>query len=1418
LHAVAASAPPPVAVAPASDPNRPPLPPPAVPCTCATQAGSSHRPGAASPPPLPARTGAAAATGQDLDFGLYFFANYDHAVVSNKYRLLLDAVRFADAHGFASVFTPERHFEDFGGLYPNPAVVSAALAATTRQIQIRAGSIVSPLHDPLCLAEDWAVVDNLSDGRAGVAFTYGWQCDDFVLAPDRYLDRHAQMFAQIATVRKLWRGEAVERENGLGRKVSIRTYPRPIQKEIPIWVTCAISRDSFVNAGRIGANVVTFLLGQGLGDLQEKIAAYRAALADSGFDPEQGRVSLMVHTYLGENVESVKRTVREPFLHFIRAQTQLARNLVRSVDPSSDISDPKIINALMDIGFERFFGESGLMGTVATCRESAKRFRAMGVDELSCLVDFGLDYDAVMASLRRLTELKDSFAPSRKPRSLFPDHRARGGTVPVAFTPIAPPPAAPTASAPERNGAGGDSFGARLDTFRSYLPGGNCVPGTPSLLPAPSGPAARNGGTAHPYPVSGGNGHAAPASPPPAPPESLHEPFPLTAVQQAYWMGRNPQLELGATSTHGYVELRVALDLPRFQAALQRVIDRHPMLRAVVPSGREQRVLPGRLEYRMEIVDLSGLGAAEQERRLRAERERQSHRVFDPATWPLFDFKAFILRPGQQYLLFGFDSLIADASSLTLIFREIMELHDHPGRELAPIGFTFRDYLHGYGEFRKSAAYLRDRAFWLERIPSLPPAPDVPLRKLPAEVSQPRFLRLDATIEQAVWQEAKAAAKRHLVTPTVLLFTAFAQVLAEVGSRQSFSLNLTVFNRLPLHPDVNRIVGDFTALMLVAAEYRPEMTFWKNAATLQGAVLQALGHRYFDGVEVIKELARQRNLLGRAVIPVVFTSNLLNTENGEDGLSAMGEVAYMITQTTQAYLDNQVAENRQGLYIAWDYVAELFEPAVINGMFQRYVRIVAELGGATPPPLALPPVPPQSELSPLEAFVARYNATDDPSIVSTTLAALFHAQVERTPEGAAVRFGSEVLTYRDLDRRSNQVAHYLHARGVGRGDLVGLITPRSIATIVNTLGIVKSGAAYVPVDPEYPESRQRYILEKAGAAVVLTPALTAEICRDNPATPFPCPSRPEDLAYIIFTSGSTGQPKGVMITHAAVTNTLVDLNRRFAVGPADRVLGLSSMCFDLSVYDVFGTLAAGACLVLIDDIRNPEHLVRTVRDQRITLWNSVPTLFRMMVDAATGANPAPDLRLALLSGDWIPITLPTDARRRFPTAEIYSLGGATEASIWSILFPIPEVEPHWTSIPYGLPLANQRFYVLDDDLAFCPVGTPGQLFIGGVGLSSGYFKDPEKTAAAYFTHPRLGRLYRTGDWGVWRESGYIEFLGRRDHQVKIRGFRVELGEIEARLLKHPGIKQAVVLDRTDARGNRSLCAYLVPRLAPTPSA
>jgi pyochelin synthetase len=386
--------------------------------------------------------------------------------------------------------------------------------------------------------------------------------------------------------------------------------------------------------------------------------------------------------------------------------------------------------------------------------------------------------------------------------------------------------------------------------------------------------------------------------------------------------------------------------------------------------------------------------------------------------------------------------------------------------------------------------------------------------------------------------------------------------------------------------------------------------------------------------------------------------------------------------------------------------------------------------------------------------------------------------------------------------------------------------------VVAVLGILQSGAAYLPIDPELPPERRRRLLEHGEVKWVLTqswlrerlewPETVRPLCLDDedlasaddaPLDPL---AGPDDLAYVIYTSGSTGLPKGVMIDHRGAVNTIIDINRRFGVGPEDRVLALSSLSFDLSVYDIFGTLAAGGTIVFPDAsaVRDPARWDALMEAEQVTVWNSVPALMEMWVEhvAAPSRRHRCFLRLVMLSGDWIPVTLPDRIRAVAERAQVVGLGGATEASIWSIFHPIETVDADWKSVPYGRPMSNQQFHVLDDALEPRPVWVPGQLYIGGIGLARGYWRDEEQTRASFITHPRTReRLYRTGDLGRYLPDGSIEFLGRKDFQVKVQGHRVELGEIEAALAQHPAVREAVATAEGDPRGSKRLIAHVVPR-------
>ncbi|CAF1616881.1 unnamed protein product, partial [Didymodactylos carnosus] len=446
-------------------------------------------------------------------------------------------------------------------------------------------------------------------------------------------------------------------------------------------------------------------------------------------------------------------------------------------------------------------------------------------------------------------------------------------------------------------------------------------------------------------------------------------------------------------------------------------------------------------------------------------------------------------------------------------------------------------------------------------------------------------------------------------------------------------------------------------------------------------------------------------------------------------------------------------------------------------------------------------------------------------------------QAERAGDAWAIRSTRENLTYQQLLLRVYPLAHCLRQRGAKPNQLIAIIMEKGWEQVVACLSILVSGAAYLPLDVDLPIERITLLLHESEVEIILTQSEHIDkilmkqniICNmiiinlnDTTSYQFPCcllplVQQPTDLAYVIYTSGSTGKPKGVMISHEAVVNTILDINSRIAVSSKDRILCLSHLNFDLSVYDIFGTLIAGGTLVIPahPKYKDPEHWYELILNYRVTLWNSVPMMMQMWIEYLSTISISKRLKLkdqlrhVLLSGDCLSLNLPKLITTTLgEQVVVTSLGGATEASIWSISYCITEVMSAWKSIPYGMPLRNQRYYILDSQLNSCPEYVRGELYIGGIGLAKGYWADEKSTAASFIIHPKTNeRLYRTGDLGRFLPEGYIEFLGRNDFQIKLHGHRIELEEIEYHLQQYSGIRQAIVLVNCDPR---KLIAYVVP--------
>jgi amino acid adenylation domain-containing protein len=922
-------------------------------------------------------------------------------------------------------------------------------------------------------------------------------------------------------------------------------------------------------------------------------------------------------------------------------------------------------------------------------------------------------------------------------------------------------------------------------------------------------------------------------------------PFPLTDVQQAYWIGRNVAFELGNVATHSYVEWESAdLNLDQYTRAWRLLIARHEMLRAIVQPDGQQQILPEVPPFEIAVQDLRGLEPDVVATRLEAVRQEMSHQVLPTDRWPLFEIRASRLDGGRIRIHRSADMLMVDAWSWQILTRELHRLYLDPQSKLPPLRLSFRDYVLAEYALRERDLYRRARDYWWGRLPDLPPAPELPLAQNPATLTQPHFTRRSQQLEQAAWSRLKAAATRLGLTPSGILLTAFAEVLGTWSKNPRFTINLTLFNRLPLHPQVNDIVGDFTSLTLLAVDHSTADSFTERAKRLQKQLWEDLEHRFVSGIAVLRELARLHGNTARARMPVVFTSALGLHNPADDAAQTEqegwhAEHVYGITQTSQVWLDHQVREQDGALFYSWDAVEDLFPAGLLDDMFGAYNQLLTRLATeeqweAVAATNLLPPV----QLGQRAAM----NATEAP-ISTELLHTPFLAQVVLRPQQAAVITPQRTLSYQEVDSRAKQIGHMLRQQGAHPNQLVAVVMEKGWEQVVGVLGILYAGAAYLPIDPDLPPERLRYLLKHAEVQIALTQSwLNRQISwpkeirriqvdklkpeQIEPSAPEPPVQCQEDLAYVIFTSGSTGLPKGVMIDHRGAVNTVLDINERFGVGPQDRVLALSALNFDLSVYDIFGILGAGATIVLpaADSRRDPAHWVKLLEEEQITLWNSVPALMELAAThlISSQKQPTQHLRLVMLSGDWIPLSLPNQVWSLWKNASVVSLGGATEASIWSILFPIEQIEPGWKSIPYGHPMRNQRFHVLNAALEPCPTWVPGELYIGGIGLAKGYWRDEVKTSASFFRHPKTGeRLYRTGDLGRYLPTGEIEFLGREDFQVKVRGYRIELGEIEAVLAAQPDVAQVVVIVREDTPGDKRLVAYVVPASGasfPAPSA
>jgi pyochelin synthetase len=654
-------------------------------------------------------------------------------------------------------------------------------------------------------------------------------------------------------------------------------------------------------------------------------------------------------------------------------------------------------------------------------------------------------------------------------------------------------------------------------------------------------------------------------------------------------------------------------------------------------------------------------------------------------------------------------------------------------------------------------------------------------------------------------------------TATVAITAAFGTVLGRYGDRDHFLLTLTTMGRHPFTPEVGLLVGDFTGTSVLEVDVRGQRTFADLLKVIGGRLFEDMDHATVGGVDIARMLARTDENRGEHS-PVVLTSTL-----GSTGGDVRPDASFLrpipgqgLSQTPQVLLDCQVFEIDGTCEVNWDTRDGAISADLLDRAFADFRSALETL---STDPLAwdrplLPAVAP--ELTRVQGA---------PSGQSALIHTGFVRRAEQTPDAVAIRHGDRSTTYGELLAAARSVAAELSATGVGQGDYVGIRLQEGRNQVAALLGAVLAGAAYVPLDVTWPAHRIAQITRQCALAALCEPGGRVDDLLADPATWLPRTVtaemaagtllRPDDTAYVIFTSGSTGTPKGVMVSHRAVMNTVDDINDRLEICATDSVLAVSQHTFDLSVYNIFGMLAAGGAMVFPEGTarNDPQAWFNAISTHRVTIWNSVPAQMQLLLDYLGGRETLPTLRQIMLSGDWIPVSQPKQIASMAPMASMLSLGGATEAAIWSICYPLT-ARRYARSVPYGTAMRNQSVHVLTHRGEPAAPWQVGEIHIGGVGLAQGYLGDPTRTAAAFIQHPVSGeRLYRTGDYGRLTDEGVIELLGRRDNQVKIRGHRIELAEVDSALCGLPGVQAAMSTVIGQVPHERVIAAAVIPGAA-----
>ena len=895
--------------------------------------------------------------------------------------------------------------------------------------------------------------------------------------------------------------------------------------------------------------------------------------------------------------------------------------------------------------------------------------------------------------------------------------------------------------------------------------------------------------------------------------ERLADDNPLSFSQQRLWFLDQLDPQNAAYNIPAAVRLQGSLNLPALERSLNEIVRRHEVLRTAFPSfdGKPLQIIEPAYELPVQLIDLRGFSTGPRETEATRLAIDEVSKPFDLKRLPLIRVLLLRLADDDHLAVVTMHHIVSDGWSVAIFIREMAALYNSfsrgEGSPLSELPIQFADFAHWQREWLSGEEFDRQLDYWKRQV-----AGAASQLQLPTDFARPvtqTFNGAEYPFELSTDLSAaiKSLSRRKQTTEITVLMAAFIALLYRYTEQRDIAIGLPVAGRS--RTELEDLIGFFINTLIIRLDLSPGMTFNELIERVHETALDAYAHQDLPFEKLVEHLQPERNLGSTPLFQVMFVPQ--NSSHEAVTLNGLTLSPYKLDNRTAKFdLILCMGETDHGWAGALEYNTDLFRPQTIERMAQHFETLlegaVAHSDGKL---ISLPLL----EANERHRLLVEFNDTARDYRRHLSLTDLFEAQVKRTPEATAVIGESESLTYAELNRRANSLARHLRSLGVGPEVPAGVCRERSPELIVSLLAVLKAGGAYIPLDPAYPTQRLTFILEDSGAGVLLTEPHLRELFGDWTGTVVCGSDQPEEedleprvdaenLAYVIYTSGSTGQPKGVAIEHRSAVTLIQWAQEYFQPGDFARVLASTSICFDLSVFEIFVPLSCGGAIVLARDLLHVPSL------DQITLINTVPSA---MTELLRLGGLSSSVRVVSLAGEPLRASLVEQIYQHSAATRVFNLYGPSEDTTYSTAALIRKDSSAAPSI--GRPIANTQVYLLDSQLEPVPLRATGELYIGGEGLARGYVNRAALTAERFIPDPfsnRPGaRLYRTGDIARYRDDGEIEFLGRKDNQVKIRGFRIEPGETEAALSTHPAIRDVAVCTHEDGIDNKRLVAYIV---------